>query len=96
MKRNNLKGDVARGLITKKEALRRRTLYDRVVARADKILGPATKQSSPVSAPKKPGVFSREAAKKRSRAVGNKIPGISGILNMEEIAKRGREKQAKK
>ncbi len=96
VKRANLAGDVATGTITKKEAARRRPLYDKVIERADKILGPRKKESSPktTSTKKKPGAFSREAAKQRQDKLGRMAPGISGILNMEEIAKRGRENKA--
>lgn len=96
VKRANLAGDVATGTITKKEAARRRPLYDKVIARADKILGPREKKTTSKGEPtkKKPGAFSREAAKQRQDKMGRMAPGISGILNMEEIAKRGREKKA--
>ena len=102
MKRNNLAGDVAAGEITSEEAARRRTLYTQVINRTNEILGPPKKPSSTktarkvTAAGKPPGAFSREASKKRGVALGKKLPGISGILNMEEIAKRGREKKAGK
>jgi hypothetical protein len=76
--------------ITPTEARRRRALYQKVLNRTAKVLGPSGKTDA-----KKPGFFSEERAAKRRGAL-SKTLGTSKITGpIEAIAVEGRKKKAK-